>query len=322
MKPFISIVVPMYNEEKVIPIFFKRLNEVLNDLPSFRFEIIAVNDGSKDSTLPLLHAQQQIQDNLVIVNLSRNFGHEPAVAAGLKTSQGDAAIPMDADLQDPPELIKQLLEKYLQGFQVVNAKRASRKEDSFLKRFTASRFYALIANMSGKVKIPNNVGHFRLISRKVINDVIQLQEKNRVFRVQVPYIGYKTTDVLFDRPKRAAGTTHYNYRSMTKLAVDAILSTTQVPLYWPLWFWFYLTAGLLVSISIQFMVWLGELNGWFSLGITIDHGMILLFQLTWFLTSFIFLFIGIMALYVSKIYLEVQNRPFFIIDEVVRKEVK
>ncbi len=322
MKPLISIVVPMYNEEKVIPIFFKRLNEVLEQLPSYRFEIVVVNDGSKDQTLQLLHLQQSNQSNVVIVNLSRNFGHEPAVAAGLKTATGEAAIPMDADLQDPPELIQQLLLKYQEGYQVVNAKRASRKDDSFLKRFTASQFYALIAKMAGKVKIPNNVGHFRLISRKVIDEVIQLQEKNRVFRVQVPYVGYKTTEVLFNRPKRAAGTTHYNYRSMTKLAVDAILATTHVPLFWPLWFWFYLSLGLAVSLITQFILWLSDLNGWFTLPFTVDHGVFLIFQFGWFVLTFLFLFIGIIALYVSKIYLEVQNRPFFIIDDVFRKVEK
>lgn len=322
MKPVISIVVPMYNEEKVIPIFFKKLNEVLTRLSSFRFEIVVVNDGSKDQTLQLLQLQQVKQNNLVIVNLSRNFGHEPAVAAGLKTALGEAAIPMDADLQDPPEVIEELLKKYQEGYHVVNAKRASRKEDSFLKRFTASQFYALIAKMAGKVKIPNNVGHFRLISRKVIDEVIQLQEKNRVFRVQVPYIGYKTTDVLFDRPKRAAGTTHYNYRSMTKLAVDAILATTHVPLFWPLWFWFYLCLGLVFSLTTQLILWLGEVNRWFTIPMTIDHGTVLVFQFSWFILTFLFLFLGIIALYVSKIYLEVQNRPFYIIEDVYRKEEK
>jgi len=321
MKPFISIVVPMYNEEKVIPIFFKRLNEVLKELSDFRFEIVVVNDGSKDQTLPLLRQQQTMQTNLVIVNLSRNFGHEPAVAAGLKTARGEAAIPMDADLQDPPELIQKLLEKYQAGYHVVNAKRASRKEDSFLKRFTASQFYSIIAKMSGKVKIPNNVGHFRLIARKVIDEVIQLQEKNRVFRVQVPYVGYRTTDVLFNRPKRAAGTTHYNYRSMTKLAVDAILATTHVPLFWPLWFWFYLSLGIGVSMLAQLTLWLGDALGWFVLGFNVDHGLWLTFQILGIVMSFLFLFLGIIAMYVSKIYLEVQNRPFYIIDEVYRKEI-
>jgi dolichol-phosphate mannosyltransferase len=224
----------MYNEEKVVKIFFSTINDVIASIHDYQFELIVVNDGSKDQTLTLLYDQFKIQSNLIVVNLSRNFGHEPAVAAGIKVAKGDAIIPMDADLQDPPSLIKELLKKFEEGFDVVNAKRKSRHEDSFFKRFSAIKFYQFIAKLSGKVKIPQNVGHFRLISRRVANEVIALSERNRVFRIQVPYIGFKTTEVFFDRPKRAAGETHYNLKSMLKLAVDSIASTTSVPLVWPL----------------------------------------------------------------------------------------
>jgi polyisoprenyl-phosphate glycosyltransferase len=309
----ISIVVPMYNEEKVVKIFFSSLNQILEELKTYRFELIVVNDGSTDKTLALLQEQAKTQDNLVIVNLSRNFGHEPAVAAGVKTAQGEAIIPMDADLQDPPSLIAQLLEKFEEGFQVVNAKRKSRHEDSFFKRLSAVKFYQFIGKLSGKVKIPQNVGHFRLISKRVADHVLALSERNRVFRIQVPYIGFKTTEVFFDRPKRAAGETHYNLKSMLKLAVDSIASTTSVPLVWPLiasTIFFILTAlSFLTQIILFFVV---------SFDITI-HVVWLIANVFLLITSVLFFMLSIMSLYLSRVFIETQNRPFFIIESVQRK---
>ncbi len=250
----ISIVVPMYNEEKVVPLFFAEMNKVLQNIKNYQFEIVVVNDGSKDQTLALLKAQQTFQKNLIIVNLSRNFGHEPAVAAGIKTAKGDAIIPMDSDLQDPPTLIQSLLSKFEEGFEVVNAKRKGRHEDTFFKRFSAIKFYQFVAKLSGKVKIPQNVGHFRLISRRVADEVNRLSERNRVFRIEVPFVGFKTTEVLFDRPKRVAGETHYNLKSMLKLAVDAIASTTSVPLVWPVQIFMFVAFTFGLSLLLQLIL--------------------------------------------------------------------
>jgi dolichol-phosphate mannosyltransferase len=307
----ISIVVPMYNEEKVIPLFFAEINRVLLTLPQYQFELVVVNDGSKDQTLALLKAQQTKQSNLIIVNLSRNFGHEPAVAAGIKTATGDAIIPMDADLQDPPMLIAELIKQFEEGFEVVNAKRKGRHEDTFFKRFSAIKFYQFIAKLSGKIKIPQNVGHFRLISRRVVDEVNRLSERNRVFRIEVPFVGFKTTEVLFDRPKRAAGETHYNLQSMMKLAVDAIASTTSVPLVWPVQV--FLTVGTLFAISVIGQVVVGI---FFSLEAII--------QLIWLATNIIilmfvllFFILSILSLYLSRVFIETQNRPFYLIDEII-----
>ena len=307
----ISIVVPMYNEEKVIPLFFAEINRVLTTLPQYQFELVVVNDGSKDQTLTLLKAQQTKQSNLIIVNLSRNFGHEPAVAAGIKTATGDAIIPMDADLQDPPMLIAALIKKFEEGFEVVNAKRKGRHEDTFFKRFSAIKFYQFIAKLSGKIKIPQNVGHFRLISRRVADEVNRLSERNRVFRIEVPFVGFKTTEVLFDRPKRAAGETHYNLQSMMKLAVDAIASTTSVPLVWPVQV--FLTVGIFFAISII---------GQFVLGIFFSLEAII--HLVWLVTNIIilmfvllFFILSILSLYLSRVFIETQNRPFYLIDEII-----
>ena len=307
----ISIVVPMYNEEKVIPLFFAEINKVLATLPQYQFELVVVNDGSKDQTLSLLKAQQKNQSNLMIVNLSRNFGHEPAVAAGIKTATGDAIIPMDADLQDPPSLIGSLLKQFEDGFEVVNAKRKGRHEDTFFKRFSAIKFYQFIAKLSGKIKIPQNVGHFRLISRRVADEVNRLSERNRVFRIEVPFVGFKTTEVLFDRPKRAAGETHYNLQSMMKLAVDAIASTTSVPLVWPVQVFF--AVGTLFAISV-----IGQLS------LLIFLPMEPTIHLIWLATNIIvlmfvllFFILSILSLYLSRVFIETQNRPFYVIDQVI-----
>lgn len=307
----ISIVVPMYNEEKVVPLFFAEINRVLSLLPQYQFELVVVNDGSKDQTLTLLKAQQTKQPNLIIVNLSRNFGHEPAVAAGIKTATGDAIIPMDADLQDPPMLIAALLQQFEHGFEVVNAKRKGRHEDTFFKRFSAIKFYQLIAKLSGKIKIPQNVGHFRLISRRVADEVNRLSERNRVFRIEVPFVGFKTTEVLFDRPKRAAGETHYNLQSMMKLAVDSIASTTSVPLVWPVQV--FLAVGFLFAISV-----IGQIS------LLIFLPMEATIHLIWLATNIIvlmfvlvFFILSILSLYLSRVFIETQNRPFYVIDQVI-----
>ena len=307
----ISIVVPMYNEEKVIPLFFAEINRVLSTLSQYQFELVVVNDGSKDQTLSLLKAQQTKQPQLIIVNLSRNFGHEPAVAAGIKTATGDAIIPMDADLQDPPMLISQLLKQFESGFEVVNAKRKGRHEDTFFKRFSAIKFYQFIAKLSGKIKIPQNVGHFRLISRRVADEVNRLSERNRVFRIEVPFVGFKTTEVLFDRPKRAAGETHYNLQSMMKLAVDAIASTTSVPLVWPVQI--FLAVGTLFAISV-----IGQML--IAIFLPIEATI----QLIWLATNIIvlmfvllFFILSILSLYLSRVFIETQNRPFYVIDQVI-----
>jgi dolichol-phosphate mannosyltransferase len=301
----------MYNEEKVVPLFFSAINDVLKTISNYHFEIVVVNDGSKDQTLSLLKTQQRQQANLVIVNLSRNFGHEPAVAAGIKVAKGDAIIPMDADLQDPPSLIQTLLKEFEAGYEVVNAKRKGRHEDTFFKRYSAIKFYQFIAKLSGKVKIPQNVGHFRLISRRVADEVNRLSERNRVFRIEVPFVGFKTTEVLFDRPKRAAGDTHYNLKSMLKLAVDAIASTTSVPLVWPVQILVFIGAIFALSVVTQIVLLLV-----ISLSETV-HFIWLLANLILFLFALLFFVLAILALYLSRVFIETQNRPFYVIDEIM-----
>src|SRR5574344_1071373 len=170
MTELISIIVPMYNEEEMVDLFFDTIIPILKSIKNYDYEIVAVNDGSKDKTLELLKEKQKTVEELVIVDFTRNFGHEAAVSAGLKNASGDVLIPLDADLQDPPSLIPELIKKYEEGYEVVDAKRGSRKDDTFMKRTTAKMFYSLINKISD-IDVPNNVGHYRLITRKVADAV-------------------------------------------------------------------------------------------------------------------------------------------------------
>jgi len=316
----ISIIVPMYNEEEVVDFFFEGINKVLKELEkSYEFEIITVNDGSKDSTLEKLYTRQKIDDRLRVVNLTRNFGHESAVAAGLSVARGDAIIPMDADLQDPPQLIVPMLELFEKGFAVVNARRASRKEDTWIKRYTAHQFYKVIDKLAGKVKVPSNVGHYRLISRPVLLEILKLQEHNRVFRVQVPYIGYKTAEVAFIRPAREHGKTHYNFRSMFDLAFNAIISTTIKPVYWPLKFAVVFAGLTMLSVIGQIVLFIINLLDPASM-MMFDHPLWLVLNIILVSFSVVIFFLGLIAIYVGKTFIESQHRPFFIVESVKGKE--
>ncbi len=323
MKSKISIVIPAYNEQEVIELFLDKLHEVLNNIKSYVFEVILVNDGSKDSTLEIItQLQESKYKDLVIVNLSRNFGHESAVSAGLNVATGDAVIPMDADMQDPPTVIPLLIEKYEEGFEVVNAKRVDRQKDSFMKRTTASIFYKIIANWSGKVKVPENVGHFRLISRRVLDQVNSLEEVSRVFRVQVPYIGFKTTEVPFIREERAKGVSHYNYKSMTKLALDSIITTTTEPLK-------YITSVAVMLSIVTFLSITGEIAVLISDICVRSFELSQLYYVGWSIVNVLLIIgacimisLGIISQYNARAFAEAQRRPMFIIDYVKRNENK
>lgn len=310
----ISIVVPMYNESAVISTFFAKISEITKGLSTYQFEIITVNDGSKDDTYVKMLEAQQTYENIVIVNLTRNFGHEAAVAAGLSVAKGVAVIPMDADLQDPPEVIEGMLKMFEEGYDVVNARRASRKEDTFIKRFTAKKFYQVIDSMAGKVRVPQNVGHFRLISRRVLDEVLKLKEHNRVFRVQVPYIGYKTGEIAFIRPKRELGKTHYNFKSMFDLAFNAIISTTIKPVYWALKFAMFMIFITSISLLTQLGFYITDLFINFSFAVYYQTWSIINVILV--IASINMFFLGIMSIYLGKTFAESQNRPFFLIESV------
>lgn len=313
----LSLIVPMYNEEEMIPLFFEKIMEVLSQINDYSKEIVCVNDGSKDRTLALLKEYKKKYKELHIVSFSRNFGHEAAVAAGFKCCEGDVAIVMDADLQDPPEVIFDLLKEYKKGYKVVNAKRVDRKSDSFIKRTTANLYYKLISKLSGKIKVPENVGNYRLMDREVIDKINSLSEKNRVFRVLVPYAGYKTSTVEFVRAKRPKGETHYNYKSMFKLAGDSVVSSSVSPLKIPLklglFFFFTSILGLVVDL-ILYLVKINVNNFMTSFNFsTLTIILVIFFSL-----SIILLMLGIMCEYLARMMIESQNRPMYIIEEELK----
>ncbi|MGM9873505.1 MAG: glycosyltransferase family 2 protein [Bacilli bacterium] len=318
----ISIVIPMYNEEEMLPLLLKELDKVTNELCDYNFEFVCVNDGSLDNTLSLLKEYQEKDKRIVIVNLSRNFGHENALYAGLKTVKGDAIIPMDADLQDPPHVIIDLVKTYEQGFDVVNAKRTSRKKDTFFKRNSAGLFYKTVNKLSKKVKIPSNVANFRLIDRRVLDEILKLKENNRVFRVQVPFVGFKVAEVYFSRPKRLKGQSKYNVKAMTNLAVSSIVSLTTRPLLWSFYWLAILVAIFLLSSIANLTIYILGLTNVFTTNSTFYICMMiwLAINILLLISSIIMLSLSIISIYLSKAVLESESRPCVIIDEVIRKE--
>lgn len=316
----ISLVIPMYNEEPMVTLLLNTLNEkLISPLQGqYDFEVVAVNDGSSDKTLELLKEQQNAYSQLVIVDLSRNWGQEAAVRAGLMTASGDAIIPMDADLQDPPEIIPEMIKMWEDGYEVVNAVRTSRKKDSSFKRNSAGFFYRYLDKISPKVKIPNNVNNFRLMDRRVVDEVNSLQESNRVLRVEIPFVGFKTGAIEIVREKRAKGESHYPLSSMVNLAKNSIVSVSVKPL----------------EIAIKICVFFGclfLLSGISELTLFILHlckvlamneialWAWLVINVILFVSCFIIGILAIQSLYIGKAVDEASHRPSVIIKEVIKK---
>lgn len=312
----LSLIVPMYNEEEMIPLFFEKIYEVLEKVNNYSKEIVCVNDGSKDRTLELLKEYKKKNKEIHIVSFSRNFGHEAAVACGFNKACGDVMIVMDADLQDPPEVIFDLIKKYEQGYKVVNAKRVDRSSDSFLKRKTAEMYYKLIYKLSGKIKVPENVGNYRLMDREVVDVINSLPEKNRVFRVLVPFAGFKVATVEFTRAKRLKGKTHYNYKSMFALAGDSIVSSSTSLLLLPLKMGIFLGTLSFLGLLIDLILYIiHACNHNFMLGFNFFHLTILI---SIFLSLSIILFVlGIFGEYLSRMFKETQGRPVYIVEEEI-----
>ena len=309
MKKKISLVVPMYYEEKVVQECYKRLTEVLSKIEKYDYEIIFINDGSKDKTLELLEEIAKKDFNVKILSFTRNFGHQAAVTAGLKYVSGDAIVIMDADLQDPPELIPDMLKYWEQGNQVIYGKRKSRKGESTFKLLTAKMFYKTL-NALTDVEIPKDTGDFRLVDREVVDVINQLPEHNKFLRGLFSWVGFKQIAYEYERKERFAGKTKYPLKKMLKLASDGIISFSTKPLK--------ILGGLgLISIFISFAIMiyaiisyifkLNELSaGWTSLMITIT-----------FFAGVQLLSIWIISEYVARIYDESKQRPQYIIEKKI-----
>ncbi|NET28776.1 glycosyltransferase family 2 protein [Okeania sp. SIO1I7] len=301
----LSIVIPFYNEELNIDRLFERLISVL-DLLEMTYEIICIDDGSKDNTLKLLVEYYQRNSSIKVVNFSRNFGKEIAITAGIDYALGDAVIPIDADLQDPPELIGELIAKWQEGYDVVYATRRSRQGESWLKQFTAQRFYRTIQRLT-PVEIPPDTGDFRLMDRKVVEALKKLPETNRFMKGLFSWVGYQQTSILYDRGLRFKGETKWNYWQLWNLAIEGITAFSSIPL--KIWSYIGISISLISFIYASFLVIRTLIFG-------IDvPGYASLIVAILFLGGMQLLSLGILGEYLGRVHEEVKRRPLYLVRE-------
>jgi glycosyltransferase involved in cell wall biosynthesis len=302
--PFISIVVPCYNEEDVIDIFLSKMSQVLAKLGK-SYEIVFVNDGSRDATLEVLKQKSKENDALRVINLSRNFGKEAALTAGLDASRGEVVVPIDVDLQDPPELILDFVKKYKEGCDVVVGKRVDRTTDSFAKRISAEFFYK-IHNKISDIEIPHNVGDYRLMSRRVVDELKKLPESQRFMKGLFAWLGFKTCVVEYKRDERIAGDSSFNGWKLWNFALDGITSFSTAPLR----VWLY--VGLVLAfISFIYGSWIILKTLLFGVD---SPGYASIITVVLFLGGIQLMGIGILGEYIGRIYVESKNRPIYIVE--------
>lgn len=305
-EPLISLVVPVYNEEQVLDIFLERTADVLGSA-DLDYEYVFVNDGSTDATLPILIARSGENPRIRVVDLARNFGKEAAMTAGIDHVRGNVMVPIDVDLQDPPELILRFVEKWREGYDVVYGKRAQRDEDSMLKRMTAGGFYKLFNSLAPR-SIPENVGDFRLMDERVVGVLRQLPERNRFMKGLFSWVGFRSIGVPYERPARAAGTTKWNVGKLWNFALDGIFSFSTLPLR----VWSYIGAiiSLLAFLYASFIV-----ISVLIFGVDLP-GYASLLTVVLFLGGIQLLSLGIMGEYIGRLFLETKGRPVYVVDRV------
>jgi len=308
----ISIIIPVYNEQENLDYLFQRLLEVLQKL-ELTYEIICINDGSRDETLKYLIDYHHNYPEIKILDLSRNFGKEIALSAGLDYTQGEAVVIIDADLQDPPELIGELLAKWREGYDVVYATRRSRTGETWLKRLTAFGFYRVL-NMLSEVTIPDNTGDFRLLDRRVVEALRQLPERNRFMKGLFSWVGYKQTAVVFDRPPRHLGSSSWNYWKLWNFALEGFTSFS----FMPLKIWSYL--GLAIALPAFFYASYLILRT-MILGIDVP-GYASLMVAVLFFGGIQLVTLGVIGEYLGRIYQEVKGRPLYFVRDIYGFELK
>ncbi|AZQ45310.1 glycosyltransferase family 2 protein [Bacillus sp. GX] len=310
MQKLISVVVPMYFEEEVAQECYNRLKSVMLQ-NNINYEFVFVNDGSTDRTMEILSEIAANDYRTKIVNFARNFGHQVAVTAGIAAAKGDAIVIIDADLQDPPEVIPELIAKWEEGYEVVYAKRKQRKGETWFKLLTAKYFYKFLNYMSD-IDIPKDTGDFRIIDRKVADVFNQMTERNRFIRGMMSWVGFRQTYVEYERDERFAGETKYPLKKMIKFASDGIIAFSTKPLR------IVMTLGLLsVLISIIVLLYTitvkiigtGTQTGWASIMVAIT-----------FFSGIQLLGLGIVGQYIARIYDESKNRPIYIVKETINIE--
>ena len=303
----VSLVLPVYNEEPVVGELTRRLSELLAEWdPERKWEVIFVNDGSKDASREMLEAACEKEPRFKLINLSRNFGHQIAITAGVDRAGGDAVVIMDADLQDPPEVITEMLARFTEGYDVVYAVRRKRHGESWFKRATAALFYRTLKRVVG-VDIPTDTGDFRLMSRRAVLALAGLREANRFVRGLVAWIGFRQTAVYYDRSARFAGDTHYPLHKMLRFASDGIVSFSTLPLRLATLLGVLsgvIAAGVAAWVVIAVLSGAYVVPGWATLMLAVSLA-----------SSAQLLMIGILGEYLGRIYDEVKRRPLYLVDD-------
>src|SRR5450432_3804850 len=307
--PTLSLVLPIFNEAEIIPELSRRLQAFLADLASGvgqSWEVIFVNDGSSDESLELLKGLAAGEPRFKVLSFARNFGHQLAITAGMDRAEGEAVVVMDADLQDPPEVVGEMLARWRQGFDVVFAIRSKRHGESWFKKLTAAAFYRILRAMLGGVSIPADAGDFRLMSRPVVLTMRALREQHRFVRGMVAWVGFRQAAVTYDRPARFAGETKYPFGKMLRFAIDGITSFSIVPLRMATWLG--IVSGFIAVGAAAWALVEGArghvVPGWTTIMIVVSLG-----------TCAQLLMIGILGEYVGRIYEEVKRRPLYVIGE-------
>ena len=303
-RPAISVIVPVFNEEAVISEFYRRMTAVFESIAE-QWEMVFVNDGSSDASLSMLLALREQDARIKIVDFSRNFGQQLALTAGMDYAQGDAVVIIDADLQDPPELIEDMIAKWREGYEVVYAVRADRRGESRFKLWTASAFYRLLHRITD-VEIPVNTGEFRLMDRQVVLAMRRLREQHRFMRGLSSWVGFRQIGIEYQRAERFAGDTKYPLSKMLRLTLDAITSFSYIPLRLSTYFGFFLALLSLLGIIVTMVLRLSGNNAFIGQASTLVAVL--------FLGGIQLIFLGIIGEYLARIYDDVKARPLYIVS--------
>jgi glycosyltransferase involved in cell wall biosynthesis len=308
--PDVSLLIPVFNEAEALPFLLRELNQVLGQV-NLTCEIIFINDGSTDQTLDLLKNISEKDKRILIIDLSRNFGKEAALTAGLDICRGRAAIPVDADLQDPPDLIPELIAQWGKGYDVVNAVRRSRREDSRLKRYSAHVFYRTLGRLSA-INLPADTGDFRLLSRPVIDALKAMPERRRFMKGMFAWVGFRSTDIFYDRKARIAGKTTWNYFKLLNLAIEGITSFSSAPLRLAMYLGLgvaFLSMTYAAVVIFKTLVWGESVAGYASLMVALL-----------FLGAMQLICIGISGEYLGRVYEESKGRPIYLVKSIYHSQ--
>jgi polyisoprenyl-phosphate glycosyltransferase len=312
----LSVIIPCFNEELVIRETHARLTRVLGGLPALTYELIYVDDGSRDATPHLLGELQRGHGSARVIRLSRNFGHQIAVTAGLEAAAGDAVVVIDADLQDPPEVITEMVEKWREGFHVAYGVRVERSGETRFKLWTAKTFYRLINRLS-ETEIPLDTGDFRLMDRRVVDVLLSMPERDRFLRGMISWIGFRQTPVHYRREARFGGKSKYSLMKMVRFATDGILSFSIIPLKLAIW-----TGFAAIGLAVMGII-LAVLERFYRLyDITLGRGWASIFIAVLFMGGVQLLTLGIIGEYLGRIYTEVKRRPLYVVQERLGFEKK